>query len=42
MKLSTGTEIYADNDIIGIGPELTTIYEGYDGQVDELRTNNTI
>jgi hypothetical protein len=39
MKLPSGTEIYANNGIIGIGPELTTVFEGYDGQIDELDPN---
>jgi len=33
IKLSTGKEVYANNDIIGIGPELDAIYEGYDGAI---------
>lgn len=36
MILSTGTRVYANNDIIGIGPETDDIFEGFDGVVCRL------
>jgi hypothetical protein len=44
MELSTGKKIYVNRDIIGIGPELDEVFEGYDGSVcwigSEDRENN--
>jgi len=37
--LSTGKEIGANRNIIGINPELE-IYEGYDGQLDQPAYNH--
>jgi hypothetical protein len=36
MTLSTGKYINANRGIIGLGPELTTIYDGYDGVIDDV------
>lgn len=42
FRLSTGKEVYANNGIIGLGPEPDlAMFEGYDGNLNSFETVQT-
>lgn len=41
IKLPSGTEVYANGRIIGIGPDLS-LYYGYDGNISDLSKEDLI